>query len=98
MLPDLCEALCTELEFSQISQLLVIFSWSDTPCVEHFIAANMNKMDKNTVYLRAEVILDDTTTMNSAISTAIHNKSRYSKTCVKRPLKNRQNKDLNDKC
>ena len=23
---------------------------------------------------------------------------KYSKTCVKRPLKNRQNKDLNDKC
>ena len=22
----------------------------------------------------------------------------YSKTCVKQPLKNRQNKDLNDKC
>ena len=25
-------------------------------------------------------------------------KCMYSKTCVKRPLKNRQNKDLNDKC
>ena len=26
------------------------------------------------------------------------NSNAYSKTCVKRPLKNRQNKDLNDKC
>ena len=24
--------------------------------------------------------------------------SRYRKTCAKRPLKNRQNKDLNEKC
>ena len=30
-------------------------------------------------------------------SPAIGNKCKYSKTCVKLPLKNRQNKDLNDK-
>ena len=31
------------------------------------------------------------------ISAASMKKVNYSKTCVKRPLKNRQNKDLNDK-
>ena len=34
---------------------------------------------------------------NEAGKTTLRAKDKYSKTCVKWPLKNRQNKDLNDK-
>ena len=41
--------------------------------------ADMEKSDKNTVYLHAEVIFDDAQTRKSTMSTAIHNKSKYHK-------------------
>ena len=39
-------------------------------------SAEMEKSDKNTVYLHAEVIFPDAQTRKCAISTAIHNKSK----------------------
>ena len=54
----------------------------------------------NLCFLLSEIlfeILEHLTLCNVYIRQALWKDTEYSKTCVKRPLKNRQNKDLNDK-
>ena len=41
--------------------------------------------------------LDDNITYSKKLDNSNSDSSKYSKTCLKQPLKNRQNKDLNDK-